>query len=113
VNWFRKGVDGKLLWPGYGENVRVLKWILERVEGRGAARETPIGYVPAKNGLTLDGLKISDEALNELLRVNPEDWEAEMEDSKQFLGKFGARVPREIGEEHEKLARRFQRVVSA
>jgi len=113
VNWFRKGVDGKLLWPGYGENVRVLKWILERVEGRGAARETPIGYVPAKNGLTLDGLKISDEALNELLRVNPEDWEAEMEDSKQFLGKLGARVPREIGEEHEKLARRFQRVVSA
>jgi len=113
VNWFRKGVDGKLLWPGYGENVRVLKWILERVEGRGAARETPIGYVPAKNGLTLDGLKISDEALNELLRVNPEDWEAEMEDSRQFLGKFGARVPREIGEEHEKLARRFQRVVSA
>ncbi len=113
VNWFRKGADGKFLWPGYGENVRVLKWILERVEGRGAAQETPIGYVPAKNGLTLEGLKISDEALDELLRVNPEDWEAEMEDAKQFLSKFGARLPREIGEEHEKLARRFQRVVSA
>jgi phosphoenolpyruvate carboxykinase (GTP) len=83
------------------------------VEGRGAAQETPIGYVPAKNGLTMEGLKISDEALNELLRVNPEDWEAEMEDSRQFLSKFGARLPRQIGEEHEKLARRFQRVVSA
>ncbi len=107
------GDVGKFLWPGYGENVRVLKWILERVEGRGAAQETPIGYVPARNGLTLEGLKISDEALNELLRVNPEDWEAEIEDSKQFLSKFGARLPRQIGEEHEKLARRFQRVVSA
>jgi phosphoenolpyruvate carboxykinase (GTP) len=113
VNWFRKSADGKFLWPGYGENVRVLKWILERVEGRGAAQETPIGYVPAKNGLTLDGIKISDEALNELLRVNPEDWDAEMEDSKQFLGKFGGRLPRQISEEHEKLARRFQRVVTA
>jgi phosphoenolpyruvate carboxykinase (GTP) len=113
VNWFRKGTDGKFLWPGYGENVRVLKWILERVEGRGAAQETPIGYVPARNGLTLDGLKISRESLDELLRVNPEDWEAEMEDSKEFLGKFGERLPRQIREEHEKLARRFQRVVSA
>jgi phosphoenolpyruvate carboxykinase (GTP) len=112
VNWFRKGADGKFLWPGYGENVRVLKWILERVEGRGAAQETPIGYVPAKNGLTLDGLKISDEAVNELLRVNSEHWEVEMEDSKEFLARFGERLPREIREEHEKLARRFQRVVT-
>jgi phosphoenolpyruvate carboxykinase (GTP) len=110
VNWFRKGADGKFLWPGYGENVRVLKWILERVEGRGAAQETPIGYVPARNGLTLDGLKISDEAVNELLRVNPEHWEVEMEDSKEFLAKFGGRLPREIREEHEKLSLRFGRV---
>jgi phosphoenolpyruvate carboxykinase (GTP) len=113
VNWFRKGADGKFLWPGYGENVRVLKWILERVEGRGTAQETPIGYVPARNGLTLDGIKVSDEALKELLRVNPEDWDAEMDDSKQFLAKFGGRLPRQISEEHEKLARRFQRVVTA
>jgi phosphoenolpyruvate carboxykinase (GTP) len=112
VNWFRKGADGKFLWPGYGENVRVLKWILERVEGGGAARETPIGYVPAKNGLTLDGIKISDEAVDELLRVNPEDWENEMEDSRRFFGQFGERLPRQIREEHEKLARRFQRVVT-
>src|ERR1700676_4238584 len=113
LNWFRKGSDGKFLWPGYGENVRVLKWILERIEGSGAAQETPIGYVPAKNGLTMDGMRISDDAVSELLRVNPEDWELEMEDSKQFLAKFGARLPRQISEEQEKLARRFQRVVSA
>ena len=110
VNWFRKGADGKFLWPGYGENVRVLKWILERVEGGGAARETPIGYVPEKNGLTLDGIKISDEAVDELLRVYPEDWENEMEDSKQFFGQFGERLPLQIREEHDKLARRFGRV---
>ena len=113
VNWFRKDADGRFLWPGYGENVRVLKWILERVEGRGAAQETPIGYVPAKGGLTLDGLKITDDALNELLRVNPADWETEMEDSKQFLMKFGARLPQEVREEHGKLAKRFAPLVTA
>jgi len=113
VNWFRKGADGKFLWPGYGENVRVLKWILERVEGRGPAQETPVGYVPAKNGLTLDGLKISADALKELLSVNPADWETEMEDSKQFLMKFGARLPGAIREEHGKLAKRFQQLVTA
>ena len=113
VNWFRKGADGKFLWPGYGENVRVLKWILERVEGRGAAQETPIGYVPAKGGLTLDGMKISDDAVSELLRVNPAVWETELEDSKQFLMKFGARLPRELREEHAKLSKRFQQLVTA
>jgi phosphoenolpyruvate carboxykinase (GTP) len=113
VNWFRKGAEGRFLWPGYGENVRVLKWILERVEGRGAAQETPIGYVPARGGLTLDGMKISDGSLNELLRVNPADWEAELEDAKQFLMKFGARLPREIREEHAKLSTRFQQLVIA
>jgi phosphoenolpyruvate carboxykinase (GTP) len=113
VNWFRKGADGKFLWPGYGENVRVLKWILERVEGRGAAQETPIGSVPAKNGLTLDGVHISDAALSELLRVNPQEWESEISQTKEFFMKFGNRLPREISEEHEKLARRFQRVVTA
>src|ERR1700758_4075324 len=85
VNWFRKDANGKFLWPGYGENVRVLKWILERVEGRGAAQETPIGFVPSQTGLTLDGLQISSDAINELLRVNPADWETELEDAKQFL----------------------------
>jgi phosphoenolpyruvate carboxykinase (GTP) len=113
VNWFRRGADGKFLWPGYGENVRALKWILERVEGRGLAQETPIGYVPAKNGLTLDGLKISDEALQELLQVNPEDWEAEMEDTKDFFTKFDDSLPQAIRQEHEKLSKRFQRAVHA
>jgi phosphoenolpyruvate carboxykinase (GTP) len=107
VNWFRRGADGKFLWPGYGENVRVLKWILERVEGRGEAQETPIGYVPARGGLTLDGLNISTAAVDELLSVNKADWEPELADTKQFFEKFGDRLPKELLEEHAKLARRF------
>src|SRR5947208_15750571 len=80
VNWFRKGAEGKFLWPGYGENVRVLKWILERVEGRGAAQETPTGYVPARSGLTLDGNKISVGSLNRFIRVHTDDRATELED---------------------------------
>jgi len=113
VNWFRKGTDGKFLWPGYGENVRVLKWILERVEGRGDARETAIGYVPTKNGLTLDGLKISSEALEELFRVDAEDWDADLADSKEFFAKFGSRLPAELRKEHDAVGKRFQKSVPA
>ena len=107
VNWFRKGADGKFLWPGFGENVRVLKWILERVEGRGGAEETPIGFVPSRNALTLDGLNLSSETVDELLEVDPEDWEQELLDSKEFLNKFGSRLPRAIREEHDKLSGRL------
>jgi phosphoenolpyruvate carboxykinase (GTP) len=113
VNWFRKGADGKFLWPGYGENVRVLKWILERVEGRGEAKETPIGYVPTRTGLTLDGLKIAPESLDELFRVNADDWESDLADSRQFLAKFGERLPAELRREHEAVVSRFQKKVPA
>ncbi|HKT48422.1 MAG TPA: phosphoenolpyruvate carboxykinase (GTP) [Candidatus Acidoferrales bacterium] len=112
VNWFRKGADGKFLWPGFGENVRVLKWILERVEGRGGAEETPIGYVPARGALTLDGLKISQETMDELLRVHPENWDQEVEDIGQFFKKF-ERLPEEIREEYRNLGRRLQGAVPA
>lgn len=113
VNWFRRGADGKFLWPGFGENVRVLKWILERVEGRGEAQETPIGYVPAHGALTLEGLSISHETVDALLRVNPLDWEPELEDTKKFFARFGERLPAELLEEHGKLAHRFEHAVPA
>jgi len=113
VNWFRRGANGKFLWPGYGENVRVLKWILERVEGRGEARETEIGYVPKKSALTLDGLHIAREALNELFRVDADDWEIDLADSREFFAKFGPRLPAELREEHQKLARRLERSIPA
>jgi phosphoenolpyruvate carboxykinase (GTP) len=113
VNWFRRGADGKFLWPGYGENVRVLKWILERVEGRGPAEESPIGYVPGHNGLTLDGLRLAPGALDELMRINPDDWQSELEDARQFFDKFGARLPCELNQEHAALSRRLERAVTA
>ncbi len=111
VNWFRKDADGKFLWPGFGENVRVLKWILERVEGRGKAVETPIGFVPTRDALTLDGLDISRETLEKLLRVDPADWTAELEGIHKFFEKFGRKLPEELWQEHAQLNDRLQRVI--
>ncbi len=113
VNWFRKGADGKFLWPGYGDNVRVLKWILERVEGHGEAHETEIGYVPTRTALTLDGLHIAPEALNELFRVDGDDWEIDLADSREFFAKFGSRLPEEMREEHQRLVNRFEKSIPA
>jgi len=110
VNWFRKGADGKFLWPGYGENARVLKWMLERIEGKAAATETPIGFVPTPSAITLDGLDVSRETMTELLRVDPADWCKEHEDVGQFLKQFGERLPQEIRDEHNGLNERLQRV---
>ncbi|MGD0906111.1 MAG: phosphoenolpyruvate carboxykinase (GTP) [Candidatus Acidiferrales bacterium] len=110
VNWFRKGADGKFLWPGYGENVRVLKWILERIEGKGTATESPIGYVPTPNSLTLDGLDVSRATMDELLRVDPADWTNEHANVGEFFKEFGDRLPDEIRDEHNRLGERLQRV---
>ena len=108
VNWFRKGADGKFLWPGYGENARVLKWMLERIEGKAAATETPIGAVPTPNAITLDGLDVSRETMKELVRVEPADWAKEHADVGEFFKKFGSRLPKEILNEHQGLGERLQ-----
>ena len=113
VNWFRKGSNGKLLWPGYGENVRVLKWILERVNGKGQAEETPIGFVPTTHALTLDGLDISTEKMEELLRVDATDWQKEADEIGAFFKKFGDRLPPELREEQAHLTERLNLVTSA
>jgi phosphoenolpyruvate carboxykinase (GTP) len=110
VNWFRKGADGKFLWPGYGENARVLKWMLERIEGKAAATETPIGAVPTSNAITLDGIDVSRETMKELLHVEPADWAKEHADVGEFFKKFGDRLPEEIHEEHNRLGERLQGV---
>ena len=109
VNWFRKGADGKFLWPGYGENVRVLKWMLDRIEGRAAATETPIGNVPTPSSLTLDGLSISRETLGELLSVDSNDWLAEDQAVGEFFAKFGSHIPAPIAQEQKALADRLTR----
>src|SRR5205823_262454 len=78
VNWFRKGPDGKFLWPGFGENSRVLEWVFQRVNGEGGAVQTPIGYVPGPGDIPTEGLDLSDTALAELLKVDSEDWRNEI-----------------------------------
>ena len=113
VNWFRKGADGKFLWPGFGDNVRVLKWILERVQGTGQAAETPIGYVPARGALTLEGLNITSGAMDDLLRVDPTDWAAETGETGTFLKGFGDRLPHEISQQHAQLAKRLDVVAAS
>ncbi|NNN05730.1 MAG: phosphoenolpyruvate carboxykinase (GTP) [Elusimicrobia bacterium] len=113
VNWFRKDAKGKFLWPGYGENLRVLEWILSRTNGAGKAQKTPIGYVPAKDALDLTGLNLPAGALDELLAVKPEEWTAELDGVKSFFDKFGARLPKELSKQLDALRERLKTKVAA
>ncbi len=108
VNWFRKGGDGKFLWPGYGDNSRVLKWIFERVTGSGKAVDTPIGRLPAPGALDLSGLRIPDANVAELLRVDVEGWIAELPAIKKHLDRFGSRLPQGLRDEFMALEKRLQ-----
>jgi phosphoenolpyruvate carboxykinase (GTP) len=96
VNWFRRDGadgDGDFLWPGFGENSRVLKWVVERMEGTAAAIETPIGHVPAPGSLDVDGLDMSPEQVEAALRVDPEEWKAELPQIQEWFEKFGDQLP--------------------
>jgi len=108
VNWFRQDDHGKFLWPGYGENLRVLQWMIERVTGRAPARQTPIGYMPAPEDLNLTGLALPPQALEQLLSVDKAGWLAEMHDVGRFLGEFGDRLPAELEQERERIATRLK-----
>jgi phosphoenolpyruvate carboxykinase (GTP) len=107
VNWFRADADGRLLWPGFGQNLRVLLWMIERVKGGGKAVETPIGLVPAPDALNLEGLELSKQALEALLRVDREEWSAEIPAIREFFAKFGARLPVEMNRALDDLAQRL------
>src|SRR5499427_7161068 len=93
VNWFRTGPDGRFLWPGFGQNLRVLLWMIERVKGRGAAEETPIGLVPGEGGLDFEGLGLSRADQEALLRVDRDEWAAEVPEIRAFFDRFGDRTP--------------------
>ena len=93
VNWFRKDADGRWLWPGYGENSRVLEWVFERVSGKGEATETPIGFVPAPGAIDTDGLDVSPSDMEKLLRVDADEWRAEVPCIRQHFAKFGDKLP--------------------
>ncbi|MGH2905312.1 MAG: phosphoenolpyruvate carboxykinase (GTP) [Solirubrobacterales bacterium] len=96
VNWFRKDDDGKFMWPGFGENSRVLEWVCRRVDGAVEADETPLGFVPKVDDFNLDGIDFSTERLEELLEVDPELVKAELPQVKEFLAKFGSHLPAEM-----------------
>ncbi len=108
VNWFRIDDNGKFIWPGFGENLRVLKWMISRCEGEGKADVTPIGYVPAVDGLDLEGLDLPLESIQSLLKVDKEVWKEELETQFTFFEKFGDRLPKEIMDEHSALKQRLQ-----
>jgi phosphoenolpyruvate carboxykinase (GTP) len=107
VNWFRKGKKGEYLWPGFGENSRVLKWIFERTEGGGQAIETPIGYLPAEGALDLTGLSLASEALEQLFQINYDDWKLEIEGLRHYFTLFGDRFPRAMSDQIHQLSKRL------
>ena len=98
VNWFRKGDDGRWLWPGFGENSRVLEWIFERSAGRGDAIDTPIGYLPTLDAINVEGLKVSTADMTELLAVNEAEWRAEVPLIREHYAQFKDRTPTRLGE---------------
>lgn len=107
VNWFRKNAEGKFVWPGYGENSRVLKWIVERLQGTGAGVETPIGVLPTKDALDLDGLDLSAEDLELLLSVDTDIWRQEAALIPAHLELFGDHTPAELWDEYQALLKRL------
>jgi len=109
VNWFRKSADGKFLWPGYGENSRVLKWIFERTEGTASAVETAIGYLPTVDAIDTEGLKVSKEDMEELLKVKNDEWLKEVELIKEHYTQFGDKLPKELKEELAALEARLKK----
>ena len=107
VNWFRKDTDGRMLWPGYGENSRVLEWVFDRTSGRGDAVETPVGWVPAPGAIDIEGLDVSKEDMEELLRVDSDDWRTEVPLIREHYAQFDGRIPDELVETLDTLEQRL------
>jgi phosphoenolpyruvate carboxykinase (GTP) len=108
VNWFRKSPEGKWLWPGFGENSRVLAWIVDRLEGRPRASQSPIGVLPADGELDLSGLDVPAEDLQMLLSVDTEVWKQEAGLIPEFFSQFGDHLPQALTDEHAALVQRLE-----
>jgi phosphoenolpyruvate carboxykinase (GTP) len=109
VNWFRTDAEGNFLWPGYGENLRILEWILNRCRNNVDAKRTAIGYIPNVGDIDMTGLKISKDAMKKLFEIRKEEWQSEVEDQKKFLATFGKSLPKEIMQEHKALENRIKK----
>lgn len=107
VNWFRQDHAGNYLWPGFGENLRVLAWVLDRCKGTGEAIETPIGYVPTPGAIDTTGLGVSAATMSQLLEVRPEEWKAELDDQAEFFTRFGEHLPAELRNQLAQIRSRF------
>lgn len=107
VNWFRKNDAGKFVWPGFGENSRVLKWIVERLEGKAEGVESPIGILPTRDSLDTDGLELADSDLDFLLTVDKEVWRDEASLVPEHLNTFGDHTPKELWDEYRALVARL------
>jgi phosphoenolpyruvate carboxykinase (GTP) len=107
VNWFRRGDDGRFLWPGFGENGRVLKWVIERLEGKAAASETPIGHVPTADQIDTEGLSEPAEDIEASLKVDVEEWKAEIPLIEEWFDKIGEKLPTSMRDELEALKQRL------
>jgi len=108
VNWFRRNAEGTYLWPGFGENLRVLRWVLARVHGEVGAAETPIGCLPHPADLDVTGLDVSPAVLQELFAIDRPGWLEAVAGQQEFFKQFGDRLPKEIWHENEALAQRLQ-----
>lgn len=105
VNWFRKGDDGKFLWPGFGENLRVLEWMIKRVTGAAGSVETPIGHLPADGDLNLEGVALDEEAKAKLFGFDRAGWQAEFASIGEYLDEYGPRMPQALKDEQQRIAK--------
>lgn len=107
VNWFRKDDDGSFLWPGFGENIRVLKWILERTENKNSAEDSPIGLLPGQDSIDISGLDIPEQNLEKVLYVNKDLWKNEVQSIREYFGQFNGRLPEEMNAELDALEKKL------
>ena len=107
VNWFRMSENHNYLWPGFGENLRALRWVLSRVHGEADARETEIGYLPYAKDIDTSGLNVTPEIIEELLAVDREGWQHATEGQQEFFSQFGDRMPQAMWQEHTSLKHRL------
>ena len=107
VNWFRKSADGKFLWPGFGHNMRVLKWIIDRCEGHGGGAGTEIGTIPRPEDFDLAEIDIARETMRELFSIKADEWTKELAGQSEFFTTLGKDMPQELIAQRDKLAEKF------